>query len=101
MSCATCHLPRVEFTTPEDETRVLVQHNQNDNLRPNEKMVRSVCMNCHGLQFSLDALADGKLIGRNFKGMPAKQIESIRMALEAEKRGAARKAVGDTDETEE
>jgi predicted CXXCH cytochrome family protein len=101
VSCATCHLPRVEFTTPEDETRVLVQHNQNDNLRPNEKMVRSVCMNCHGLQFSLDALADGKLVAGNFKGMPAKQIESIRMALEAEKRGAARKAAGEPDEAEE
>jgi predicted CXXCH cytochrome family protein len=101
VSCATCHLPRVEFTTPEDETRVLVQHNQNDNLRPNEKMVRSVCMNCHGLQFSLDALADGRLVGNNFKGMPAKQIESIRMALEAERRGQARKAVGEADEAEE
>lgn len=100
VSCATCHLPRVEFITPEDETRVLVQHNQNDNLRPNEKMVRSVCLNCHGLQFSLDALADGKLVAGNFKGMPAKQIESIRMALEAEKRGEARKASGTEGEEE-
>lgn len=89
VSCATCHLPRVEFTTPEDETRVLVQHNQNDNLRPNEKMVRSVCLNCHGLQFSLDALADDRLVANNFRGMPAKQVESIRMALEAERRGQA------------
>jgi predicted CXXCH cytochrome family protein len=94
VSCATCHLPRIEFTTPEDERRILVQHNQNDNLRPNEKMIRSVCMNCHGLQFSLDALADGTLVAGNFKGMPRRQIESIRMALDAEKRGDARKASG-------
>jgi hypothetical protein len=33
--------------------------------------------------------------------MPAKQIESIRMALEAEKRGAARKAAGEPDGDEE
>ena len=58
-------------------------------------------MNCHGLQFSLDALADGKLVARNFKGVPAKQIESIRMALEAERRGQARKAAGEADEAEE
>ncbi|MGD9982673.1 MAG: cytochrome c3 family protein [Porticoccaceae bacterium] len=101
VSCATCHLPRVRFTTPEDEIRVLVQHNQNDTLRPNEKMVRSVCMNCHGLQFSLDALADGRLVGNNFKGAPAKQIESIRMALEAERRDQARKAAGGADGAEE
>jgi predicted CXXCH cytochrome family protein len=101
VSCATCHLPRVEFLTPEDEQRTLVQHNQNDNLRPNEKMIRSVCMNCHGLQFSLDALADGTLVKGNFKGMPRQQIESIRMALEAEKRGEARKAQSAADADEE
>jgi formate-dependent nitrite reductase cytochrome c552 subunit len=101
VSCATCHLPRVQFTTPEDEIRVLVQHNQNDTLRPNEKMVRSVCMNCHGLQFSLDALADGRLVGNNFKGAPAKQVESIRMALEAERRDQARRAADGADAAEE
>lgn len=95
VSCATCHLPRTEFTTPDFERRILVQHNQNDNLRPNEKMVRSVCLNCHGLQFSLDALADDKLVARNFAGMPAKQVESIRMALEADRRARQRKASGD------
>jgi len=91
VSCATCHLPRIEFTTPEDERRILVQHNQNDNLRPNEKMVRSVCLDCHGLQFSLDALADSALVSRNFQGMPDKHVDSIRMALEAERRGKRRK----------
>ena len=49
---------------------IFVTHNQNDNLRPNEKMVRSVCGNCHGLQFTLDALADPALVERNFKGRP-------------------------------
>jgi predicted CXXCH cytochrome family protein len=101
VSCATCHMPRVQFTTPEDERRILVQHNQNDTLRPNEKMVRSVCLSCHGLQFSLDALADGKLVARNFKGTPGKHIDSIRMALEAERRAAERKASGVPDALKE
>jgi hypothetical protein len=81
VSCATCHLPRIEHRDAEfDLERVLVQHNQSESLRPNEKMVRSVCLACHGLQFSLDALADRKLIGRNFAGRPAVHVRSIEMA---------------------
>lgn len=79
VSCASCHMPRTESKTP-DGVYVHAQHNQNDNLRPNEKMLRSVCMNCHGLGFSLDALADQALVQRNFIGKPAKHIESIDMA---------------------
>ena len=47
------------------------------NLRPNEKMLRTVCMDCHGLGFSIDALADEKLINNNFNGMPSVHVESI------------------------
>ena len=77
VSCATCHLPRVAST---DDTSVRVVHNQNDNLRPNEKMIRSVCANCHGLQFTLDALAEADLVKMNFSGSPEHSIESINMA---------------------
>lgn len=79
VSCATCHMPR---TTHKEngKTIVQVQHNQNDNLRPNEKMIRSVCMDCHGLSFSIDALADPKLVANNFQGNPLKHIKSIEMA---------------------
>ena len=80
VSCATCHLPR-EIHTSEGETRVRVQHNQNFNLRPNEKMIRSVCLDCHGLGFSIDALADARLVNTNFIGRPSRHVESIDMAL--------------------
>lgn len=83
VSCATCHLPR-EIHKRFGEQAVVVQHNQNANLRPNEKMIRSVCLNCHGLRFSIDALADPRLIANNFKGKPAVHIESIDMALKRE-----------------
>jgi hypothetical protein len=73
-SCATCHLPRVR-----DGQTVRVIHNQNDTLRPNEKMARSVCQNCHGLGFVLDALADNALIARNFNGMPLSRVRSLEM----------------------
>ena len=81
VSCATCHLPRVES----GNNIFMVDHNQNNSLRPNEKMVRSVCMNCHGLQFTLNALADTALIKSNFTGMPNEFIESIDMVIKRNK----------------
>ena len=76
ISCASCHLPRLV-----EKEKVTVQHNQNDNLRPNEKMIRSVCMNCHGLSFSIDALADSELIQNNFNGQPSQHVESVDWAV--------------------
>jgi len=76
VSCATCHMPRVE----DDDDNVFVQHNQNNNLRPNEKMLREVCMDCHGMQFSMNALADTQLIDQCFGESSTVQIESINMA---------------------
>jgi len=78
VTCATCHLPRVP--TDGGPTRILVAHNQNDFLRPNEKMIRPVCMNCHGLGFSMDALADEALVANNFRGKPSREVESIHFA---------------------
>ena len=89
VSCATCHMPRVEVGSGANR-KVFVNHNQNDNLRPNEKMLRSVCMNCHGLGFSLDALADPGLIDNNFSGPPAEHVRSIDMAVERDKEKASR-----------
>jgi len=79
VSCASCHLPRIEHKQ-DGVARTLVQHNQNDTLRPNEKMLRPVCMQCHGLAFGIDALADEKLVKRNFDARPARHVESIEMA---------------------
>jgi hypothetical protein len=80
VSCATCHLPR-EVHRDGDLESVRVQHNQNWNLEPNEKMIRDVCMSCHSLAFSIDALADVSLVNSNFQGRPSRHIESIDMAL--------------------
>jgi formate-dependent nitrite reductase cytochrome c552 subunit len=88
VTCATCHMPRVDHRQ-DDVKRTLVQHNQNDTLAPNEKMLRPVCMACHGLPFSIDALADRALVTRNFKGRPAAHIRSVDMALDAERRAEA------------
>jgi hypothetical protein len=77
VSCATCHLPRVEHPSG----RELVQHNQNDNLAPREKMIQNVCLDCHGLGFSIDALADDALVERNFTGTPRAHVPSIEWAV--------------------
>jgi hypothetical protein len=74
VTCASCHMHR-EVLNKKGE--VMVVHNQNLTLRPNEKMIRPVCMNCHGLAFSIDALADPVLINNNFNGRPSQHIESI------------------------
>ena len=80
VSCASCHMPRVTYDVSEWLSRVMVQHNQNATLVPNEKMIRPVCMQCHGLEFSIDSLADKQLIERNFKGKPSRHIQSMDMA---------------------
>jgi hypothetical protein len=100
VSCATCHLPRLTMKH-QGENRTLVQHNQNDNLRPNEKMIREVCLACHGLGFSIDALADPKLIANNFNGMPQQKIPGIAMAIKREKEKPAKKRKQSVTETTE
>ncbi len=83
VSCATCHLPREEHGGA-----IIVNHNQNANLRPNEKMLRNTCMTCHSQQFAMDALADPHLIERNFTGRPTTRHPGIGWTVEsAIKRG--------------
>jgi len=74
VSCATCHLPRIK-----KGKKVFVQHNQNENLRPKQKMVKTVCVNCHGFSFSIDALQDEELIDNNFSTKPIKHIPLLDM----------------------
>ncbi|MCY4045161.1 MAG: cytochrome c3 family protein [Cellvibrionales bacterium] len=83
VTCATCHMPKVS-TEINGKRHISVEHNQNATLRPSEKMIRSSCLNCHTLQFSLDALADETLIKNNFNGKPTTNILSIEMAKERE-----------------
>lgn len=72
VSCATCHMPRVD----DGKGGLRVEHNQNANLTPNEKMLRPVCQQCHGLPYAIDALSDKDLIMKNFSGSPGVHNES-------------------------
>lgn len=82
-SCATCHMPRHRS---DNNAPPYVDHNQNNTLRPNEKMIRSVCMDCHGLQFSLDSLADPKVILSNFSIRSTNRVVSVDLSMEKLKR---------------
>jgi mono/diheme cytochrome c family protein len=73
-------MPRVR-TDDGGRPHNFTDHNQNANLRPTEKMVRSVCGDCHGLRFALDALADPALALRNYAGQPVAKVEGIEWAI--------------------
>lgn len=92
VSCASCHLPRVDFEPNDWLSRILVEHNQSVTLRPNERMIRPACLHCHGLGFAIDALADRALIDANFAGRPAAHVASIEMAVADERRAEAERA---------
>lgn len=85
VSCATCHLPRLNVKD-EGVTRILVDHNQNANLRPNSKMIRDVCMHCHGLEYSLASLADSNLRLNNYSSAPIKRHKTIEMVRNRKKK---------------
>lgn len=98
VTCATCHMPRGELSGGVGEAvRVTVEHNQNATLRPNEKMIRPVCLSCHGLPFAIDALADPALVSNNFRGRPARHISSVEMAQENLERDRARRESASPD----
>lgn len=87
VSCASCHMPRINHDVSEWSSRIIVDHNQSANLSPNSKMVRTTCTHCHGLEFSLDIMSDTALIDRNFSGRTNKHIQTMDLAeQEDEKR---------------
>lgn len=96
VSCASCHMPRVNYDVSEWMSRVVVDHNQSANLSPNSKMIRSSCQHCHGLEFILGALADSSLINTNFDAVPSANVVSMELARKEIKR-REQEAVEDDD----
>lgn len=76
VSCAGCHLPREE-----NNGRIAINHNQNHNLQPNEKML-PVCLNCHGIEFAVAALADEQQVKSNFSSPVSKDHETFDLIRE-------------------
>ena len=77
VSCASCHMPRLET-----DDGIVVQHNQSEVLHPSETMARQVCGHCHGLEYSLSALADAEVVAGCFVDPPSEVQPSVEMAHE-------------------
>lgn len=95
VSCASCHMPRVEYDVSDWVSRTIVDHNQSANLSPNSKMLRGSCMHCHGLEFAINAVSDPALISNNFSSSPSVVIDSMRLARELAERDRQRREQSD------
>jgi predicted CXXCH cytochrome family protein len=78
VTCATCHMPRTKVEADEG-TRVAVNHNNTFTLRPRDRMVKEVCLACHGLEFAMNSVFDDRLVENNFQGRPARRHQTLEM----------------------
>lgn len=76
VSCATCHLPRQQEGESE---AIFVNHNNTYNLLPRDRMVKDVCMNCHGLEYSYNSIFDDELVESNFDRPPNLDLETLEL----------------------
>lgn len=81
VTCATCHMP-----SENRDGTIITNHDNTANLRPNEKMIKNVCMDCHGLQFSMDAMSSSELFQSNFAVSPTSHHPGIQWSVEAKLR---------------
>jgi hypothetical protein len=83
VSCATCHLPRHQVKTG-DRPVTLVNHNNTYTLLPRDRMVKEVCMNCHGVEYSYNSIFDDDLVETNFDKPPKLSLETFKLMRELE-----------------
>lgn len=81
VTCATCHLPRHSVGEA-----ITVNHNNTYTLLPRDRMVKEVCMNCHGVEFAYDSIFDDQLVEDNFSRSPTQQLATFDMIRALEER---------------
>ena len=86
VTCATCHLPR-EL----DGEAVHVNHNNTYNLLPRDRMVKDVCINCHGLEFAYNSIFDDELVTKNFARSPTLKLETFELVRALEEKRSSKK----------
>lgn len=79
VTCATCHLPRYEALSIGAEPKVEVNHNNTFTLKPRDRMVKDVCMHCHGMEFSYNSIFDDELVEANFDSPPTQDLKTLDM----------------------
>ena len=85
VTCATCHLPRQA-----SGDNVLVNHNNTYTLKPRDRMVKEVCMNCHGLEHSYNSIFDDELVEANFARPPTQTMQTFQLVREYEKKRSSK-----------
>ncbi|MEA5471148.1 hypothetical protein [Spirulina sp. 06S082] len=83
VTCATCHLPRQKI---EGTKNVFVNHNNTYNLLPRDRMVKDVCMNCHGMEYSYNSIFDDELVEANFAAPPTQYLQTLEMVKNLEEK---------------
>ena len=81
VTCATCHLPREKH----GET-IYVNHNNTYNLLPRDRMVKDVCINCHGMEYAYNSIFDDELVTENFARPPTLKLETFDLIRAFEKK---------------
>ena len=85
VTCATCHLPR----EVSDET-ILVNHNNTYTLKPRDRMVKEVCMNCHGLEHAYNSIFDDELVEANFARPPTQKLPTFQLVRDLEQKRSSK-----------
>lgn len=89
VTCATCHLPRHTVGSG-SEAHVVVNHNNTYTLKPRDRMVKDVCMACHGMEYSYNSIFDDELVETNFDRPPQLNLQTLDMVRSfRDRRGSA------------
>ena len=86
VTCTTCHLPRTGREKADGTSIVSVNHNNTYTLKPRNRMVGEVCMNCHGVEYSYNSIFDDELVEANFDRPPTLAHQSFDLMRAAEQR---------------
>ena len=85
VTCATCHLPRE--VSGDD---VLVNHNNTYTLKPRDRMVKEVCMNCHGVEHAYNSIFDDELVEANFARPPNQKLPTFQLVRDLEQKRSSK-----------
>ena len=85
VTCATCHLPREK-----SGDSILVNHNNTYTLKPRDRMVTEVCMNCHGVEHAYNSIFDDELVEANFARPPNRKLPTFQLVRDLEKKRSSK-----------
>ena len=69
-----------------DNVFTLVNHNNTYTLLPRDRMVKDVCMNCHGMEYSYNSIFDDELVEANFDRPPSEVLQTLELVHAFEER---------------